>query len=89
MEEKNNKEFEEEYFNKYGSLESDDYSTSAKTWSMIFPLLLPHWILWDPAYMNGETARIFAKAGFTMVNEDRNFFEDDSIPDPCDAIVSK
>lgn len=56
--------------------ESDNWTTSKETWSLITFLFTKEDILWDPAFYDGKEKAIFDELGYNMVHEKRNVFED-------------
>ena len=73
------------------SPESDDCSTAEELWRVIMPLVLKSQVIYDPAYMNEEFNNIWRKHGYTTINEYKNFFDDENLPEKevFDVIVSK
>jgi len=74
--------------NKYNSFETDDYSTGKETWKMILSVVPRDFVIWDPAYYNGDSGVIWREFGYQIIHEDKDFFDDASIPERYDIIVT-
>ena len=55
--------------------ESDNWTTTSKTWQLITFLLKPSDLLFDPAFYDGTCKSIFESLGYKMINEMRDAFE--------------
>ena len=58
---------------------------------LVGKLILKSQVIYDPAYMNEEFNNIWRKHGYTTINEYKNFFDDENLPEKevFDVIVSK
>ena len=55
--------------------DSDNYATNKEGWELIKHLIPKDKIIWSPFYCDGKQKEYFKEMGFSILHEDKDFFE--------------
>ena len=64
----------------------DDYETPDSAWDIVLDTLDKDLVIWEPFWCSGRSGRYIASKGFSVIHEDRDFFQWE--PEKYDIIVT-
>lgn len=56
------------------SSKNDNYTTPKNIWELIKDFIPENSIIWESAYCNGSSGRVFEELGFNVIHKDRDYF---------------